>query len=98
MQGQPPPWFFLALFPVAATSAAIVIMSISAGIARIRASRRPVQLPPAPDPRMALMQVEIDDLRTQVERLTAAQSFYAQLQPGAAARAILPGEAASPLS
>jgi hypothetical protein len=44
------------------------------------------------------MQAEIDELRTQVERLAAAQSFYAQLQPPAAAREALPGGAGAPLS
>jgi len=98
VQGPPPPWFFLAFFPIAASSAALVIYSVSLGVARIRGTRPAAQLAAAPDPRVALMQVELDDLRTQVERLTAAQSFYAQLQPPAAARGILPGEAASPLS
>jgi hypothetical protein len=99
VQGPPPPWFFLALFPVLAASAGIVIRSVSSGVARIRAARQPAQLPPAPDPQVAQMQAELDELRTQVERLTAAQSFYAQLQPvGATARGILPGEASAPLS
>jgi hypothetical protein len=31
------------------------------------------------DPRVPQMQAEIDELRAQVERLTAAESFYAQL-------------------
>ncbi len=99
MQGPPPPWFFLALFPVLAASAGIVIRSVSGGVARIRAARQPPQLAPAPDPRVPQMQAELDELRTQVERLTAAQSFYAQLGPAAApARGILPGEVSAPLS
>jgi hypothetical protein len=99
VQGPPPPWFFLALFPVLAASTAIVIRSVSKGVARIRAARQPAQLPPAPDPQVAQMQAELDELRTQVERLTAAQSFYAQLQPAAApARAALPSEAGSAVS
>jgi hypothetical protein len=33
---------------------------------------------------VARLQAEVDELRQQVERLTAAESFYAQLQgPGA---------------
>jgi hypothetical protein len=85
----PPPWFFLALFPVLAASAGIVIRSIGATIIRVRGPRQPVQLaPPAPalpDPQVARLQAELDELRTQVERLTAAESFYAQLQAPAAA-------------
>jgi hypothetical protein len=32
------------------------------------------------DPRVPRLQAEVDELRTQVERLAAAESFYAQLQ------------------
>ena len=89
----PPPWFFLALFPVLAASAGIVIVSIGATIARIRRGKPVAQLPPPPaqptlleDPRVPRLQAEVDELRVQVERLTAAESFYAQLQrPGAEA-------------
>ncbi|MFL5382429.1 MAG: bZIP transcription factor [Longimicrobiaceae bacterium] len=85
MQGPPPPWFFLALFPVAAVSAAIVFASIGATISRLRRGRVAAQLPaPVPNEQVARLQAEVDELRTQVERLTAAESFYAQLQgPGA---------------
>jgi hypothetical protein len=77
----PPPWFFLALFPVLAASAGIVIVSIGATISRIRRGKTVVQLAPAvPDAQVARLQAEVDELRTQVERLTAAESFYAQLQ------------------
>jgi hypothetical protein len=31
------------------------------------------------DPRVAQLQAEVEDLRNQVERLNAAESFYAQL-------------------
>ena len=81
----PPPWFFLALFPVLAASAGIVIVSIGATISRIRRGKPVVQLAPAvPDAQVARLQAEVDELRTQVERLTAAETFYAQLQrPGA---------------
>ena len=93
MHGPPPPWFFLALFPVLAVSVGIVVRSVGTAIGRIRAGRAPVQLPPpGPDPQMAQMQAELDELRTQVERLSAAQAFYAQLQPaGTSARNALPG-------
>ena len=77
----PPPWFFLALFPVLAASAGIVIISIGATINRVRGFRRPVPIAPAaPDPQVARLQAEVDELRLQVERLTATESFYAQLQ------------------
>ena len=86
MQGPPPPWFFLALFPVAAVSAATVVVSIGVTISRLRRGRAPVQVAaPVPDEQVARLQAEVDELRTQVERLTAAESFYAQLQRPAAA-------------
>ncbi|HEV7589568.1 MAG TPA: hypothetical protein VGO40_15745 [Longimicrobium sp.] len=86
MQGPPPPWFFLALFPVLAASAGIVIASIGATVSRVRRGKTVVQLaPPAPDAQVARLQAEVDELRVQVERLTAAESFYAQLQRPAGA-------------
>jgi len=91
----PPPWFFLALFPVLAASAGIVIVSIGATVARIRRGKAVVQLPPpGPDPQVARLQAEVDELRLHVERLSAAESFYAQLQrPGDAEHARLAGAA-----
>jgi hypothetical protein len=91
---HPPPVFFLLLFPMLAVSAGIVIRSIGSAVAKVRASRVPPQLPPppaaGPDARVAQLQAELDELRTQVERLHAAESFYAQLQapaqPATAAR------------
>src|SRR4051812_6605046 len=82
--GPPPPWFFLALFPIAAVSAALVIRSVAAGIARIRGARPPelgpVEAPALPAPQLAAMQAEMDEMRAELERLKAAESFYAQLQ------------------
>ena len=91
----PPPWFFLALFPVLAASAGIVIVSIGATISRIRRGKPVAQLPaPAPDAQVARLQAEVDELRMQVERLTAAESFYSQLQgPAGAEHARLAGSA-----
>lgn len=81
MQGPPPPWFFLALFPVAAVSAAIVVATIGMTISRLRRGRVAAQVAaPVPHEQVARLQAEVDELRTQVERLTAAGSFYAQLQ------------------
>ena len=46
--------------------------------------RYPEMAPPGPvlleDPRVPRLQAEVDELRQQVERLAAAESFYAQLQ------------------
>jgi hypothetical protein len=47
--------------------------------------RRYHELPPQPgpvlleDPRVPRLQAEVDELRQQVDRLAAAESFYAQL-------------------
>ena len=91
----PPPWFFLALFPVLAASAGIVIVSIGATIQRIKRGKAVVQIaPPVPDAQVARLQAEVDELRVQVERLSAAESFYAQLQgPAKAEHARLAGSA-----
>ena len=98
MQGPPPPWFFLALFPVLAASVGIVVVTVGATVSRIRRGKPVVQLaPPVPDAQVARLQAEVDELRTQVERLTAAESFYAQLQrPGSAAAERLAGAGARP--
>lgn len=82
-----PPWFLLALFPMMAISAGIVVRSIGAAVARVRGPRTAQMLAPAPsagpDPDVLRLQAEVDELRTQVERLRAAEAFYAQLQaPG----------------
>jgi len=100
MGGPPAPYFLIALFPAMAVSAGIVIRSVGNAIGKIRASRQPAQLAPmGPDPHVLQLQAELDELRTQVERLSTAQSFYAQLGPvSAPAAAALPGEAPSTLS
>jgi hypothetical protein len=91
----PPPWFFLALFPVLAASAGIVIVSIGATIRRIQRGKAAMQIaPPAPDAQVARLQAEVDELRVQVERLSAAEQFYSQLQgPARAEPARLAGSA-----
>lgn len=59
-------------------------VSIIIGALR-RGGRRYHDLPPTPgptlleDPRVPRMQAEIDELRTQVERLSSVERFYAQL-------------------
>lgn len=93
---HPPPIFFLMLFPAMALSAGIVIRSIGSAIAKVRAARTPPPLPAPPvaalpPAEVARMQAELDELRTQVERLHAAEAFYAQLQaPARAARVETP--------
>jgi len=78
------PWFPLALFPMMAVSVGIVVRSIGTAVARVRGPRAPQMLADAaPTPEVLRLQAEVDELRTQVERLRAAESFYAQLQaPG----------------
>jgi hypothetical protein len=65
---------------------AIIISAIRGGRGR---RYRDLGQPQGPvlleDPRVPRMQAEIDELRTQVERLTAAESFYAQLNAPAPA-------------
>jgi hypothetical protein len=72
---------------VAAVSAAIVFATIGVTVSRLRRGRVAAQLPAtaATDAQVARLQAEVDELRTQVERLTAAESFYAQLKNPAAA-------------
>ena len=65
--------------------AAIAFAIFAQGVATIRGRGRHAQpdqprLPvPVEDPRVTLLQAEVDELRTQVQRLAAAESFYAQL-------------------
>jgi hypothetical protein len=61
-------------------------------IGNARAMRYRGELPPQhhspallEDPRVPHLQAEVEDLRTQVERLAAADRFYAQLNAGAPA-------------
>ncbi|HEU4561567.1 MAG TPA: hypothetical protein VFS20_27325 [Longimicrobium sp.] len=69
--------------------AAIAFAIFAQGVATIR-GRGPRTLPqqqpmPVEDPRVAQLQAEVDELRTQVQRLAAAESFYAQLGAPASA-------------
>jgi hypothetical protein len=70
----------LAAIPVLAISFRIMIRAVADGMAQVRAAShaRPV----APDPQVARLQAEVEELRAQVERLSTAESFYAQLQAG----------------
>ena len=64
----------------AAIAVSIVVRAFRGGGGR----RYPEIAPPGPvlleDPRVPRLQAEVDELRQQVERLAAAESFYAQLQ------------------
>ena len=65
---------------------AAIAVSIVARAFRGGGGRRYPEMAPPPgpvlleDPRVPRLQAEVDDLRQQVERLAAAESFYAQLQ------------------
>jgi hypothetical protein len=61
-----------------------MVVSAFRGGGRRRDRYREMEPPPQPallqDPRVPQLQAEVDELRQQVERLAAAESFYAQLQ------------------
>jgi hypothetical protein len=67
-------------FVFVAIGISIVVRAVKGGGGRryrdVGAPQPPVMLE---DPRVSQLQAEVDDLRTQVERLSAAESFYAQL-------------------
>ena len=66
--------------PVFAVSARMVIRAITDSLLRVRgASRAGPALQPA-DPQVAALQAELEELRAQMERVTATEAFYAQLQ------------------
>ena len=64
---------------------AIGVSIIIGALSKARGRRDYPQMPQMPqqtllqDPRVPQMQAELDELRAQVDRLTAAESFYAQL-------------------
>jgi len=65
----------------------VAIAARAVGSARaMRYRRMPSDEHPTPiaDPRVPMLQAEVEELRTQVERLAAAESFYAQLNAPAA--------------
>ncbi|HEX9938727.1 MAG TPA: hypothetical protein VGB15_16430 [Longimicrobium sp.] len=70
--------------------AAIAFAIFAQGVSTLRGRNHHRALPPqqpvpVEDPRVAALQAEVDELRTQVQRLAAAESFYAQLGAPAAA-------------
>ena len=78
-------------FVFVAVGVSIIVRSV--GAARGMRDRRLPHYPnaqPQPaqleDPRVPMLQAEVEELRTQVERLSAAESFYAQLSAPAPQR------------
>jgi len=74
---------------------AVGVSIIVRSVASVRATRfrglqhQPYQQPAQlEDPRVPMLQAEVEELRTQVERLSAAESFYAQLNAPAPQRPI----------
>ena len=88
--GEILPWVFgIIVLGVPATAIAIRIAArpLLEGLARLREASHP-HLAPAPDPRVEALQAELSSLRDRVDRLSAVEEFYAQLQaPGGAAPA-----------
>jgi hypothetical protein len=67
-------------FIFVAIGVSIVVRAFKGGGSRRHRDVGPPQPPVMlEDRRVAQLQAEVDDLRTQVERLSAAESFYAQL-------------------
>ena len=73
-------------FLFAAIGVSIVVRAVR-GDRRRHRFEQPQQPVMLEDPRVAQLQSEVDDLRSQVERLNAAESFYAQLNAPAPPRA-----------
>lgn len=66
-------------FVFLAIGISIVVRAVRGGTRRYRDFPQPQQPALLQDPRVPQLQAEVDDLRAQVERLNAAESFYAQL-------------------
>ncbi len=79
-------WDIVAAFvlgiPAGGFAVRMVIRSITDGIARIRAAGHPPVQPadPAQGQRLAQLEAEVASLHDEVGRLSAVESFYAQLQ------------------
>ncbi len=81
------PWVFgIIVFgvPAVAISVRIAARPLLEGLAHLRQAGHPVAPGAAPDPRVDALQAEMSTLRERVDRLSAVEEFYAQLQaPGA---------------
>lgn len=64
--------------PVFALSARVMLRAGADTLMRVRSAPPPAAVEPAG--RVQALEREVEDLRAQVERLTTAESFYAQLQ------------------
>ncbi len=69
-------------FPAIGFAIRMVIRSLADGIARVKSASHPPLAPadPAQGRRIAELESEVASLRDEVGRLTAVESFYAQLQ------------------
>jgi hypothetical protein len=87
-------------FIFAAIAVSMVVKSVRGGGGNWRRRDRDLPAPiQTEDPRVGMLQAEVDDLRTQVERLAAAEQFYAQLRapaPPARESAAAPSSPAPP--
>lgn len=80
--------------PAIGFAARMIIRALADGIARVKAASHPSVV--APDPtqgqRIAQLEAEVSSLRDEVGRLSAVESFYAQLQgPRAPGERVAPG-------
>jgi len=86
-------------FLFAAIGISMVVRAVRGGGGRryqeFTQPQQPVMLE---DPRVPRLQAELDDLRAQVERISAAESFYAQLQAPAPGSPRPPESPAPPVS
>jgi HAMP domain-containing protein len=73
--------------PVFAVSARIVLRAATDSLVRVRQASH---TPPAIESpaQVAMLQREVEELRAQVERMAATESFYAQLQAPAGEMAV----------
>jgi HAMP domain-containing protein len=73
--------------PVFAVSARIMLRAATDSLVRVREAShpRPAVEPPA---HVAMLQREVEELRAQVERMGATESFYTQLQAPAGEMAV----------
>jgi hypothetical protein len=84
-------------FVFLAIGISIVVRAVRGGGRRYRDFPQPQQPTLLQDPRVPQLQAEMDELRAQVERLNAAENFYAQLNaPPPAASAPPPVPPAPP--
>ncbi len=87
------PWIFgIIVFgvPAVALSVRIAARPLLEGLAHLRQAGHPVAPAAEPDPRVEALQGEVAALRERVDRLSAVEEFYAQLQAPTGAGAPAP--------